>query len=322
MNDTPQKAVLHILTVCGNLKSNDKVLVVFNESTKVVSNLFKNILERERIDFQMEKLPESTNHAEEPSEEVAQKMLGSTLIICLTKYSMAHTKARKMATDKNSRFLSLPYYDYELLSDPAIRVDYKEQAPRVRLLQQTFSDGGLARVTSVLGTDIILDISGRYGNYCPGIVENSGDLGSPPDIEANVSPVENASNGLIVVDGSITCDEFGLLETSIYLTVEKGKVVSIASKNSKYVEMLEEILGPVGSLRRVVAELGVGVNPLAKLTGRMLTDEGAFGHIHFGLGSNSTVGGQNEVSFHLDFVIKSPSLWVDGRQLIDRGNFC
>ncbi len=43
------------------------------------------------------------------------------------------------------------------------------------------------------GTDIRIAIDGRIGNACPGCVLGPGDLGSPPDIEANVSPLENGS---------------------------------------------------------------------------------------------------------------------------------
>ena len=55
---------------------------------------------------------------------------------------------------------------------------------------------------------------------------------------------------------------------------------------------------------RVLAELGIGFNKKAKLTGMMLTDEGSAGNIHFGFGSNYTVGGKNKVSFHIDIVVK------------------
>jgi leucyl aminopeptidase (aminopeptidase T) len=53
----------------------------------------------------------------------------------------------------------------------------------------------------------------------------------------------------------------------------------------------------------------------------MLTDEGAMGCVHFGLGANHTVGGLNEVDFHLDFVVRDASLWVDGVPMIADGAF-
>ena len=51
----------------------------------------------------------------------------------------------------------------------------------------------------------------------------------------------------------------------------------------------------------------------------MLIDEGSRGNIHLGLGSNSTIGGRNKVNFHLDHVIKKPSVFIDDYKIIDKG---
>lgn len=320
--DAQQNGAAYILHNCGALKANEKVLLISDGTTSAVANTFELILSSNKANYTHYEIPVMAVHGQEPSDELAIEMKKADLIVCLTKFSMAHTKARKESADTGSRFLSLPYFDLDLLADPAILVDYLAQAPMVRIMEKNFTHGKKAFVSSLAGTNLTLDIEGRIGNYCPGFVSNPGELGSPPDIEANVSPIENASQGIIVVDGSITCDEFGLLESPITLKIHNGKVVEIVSERSDYVIKLEEILGPVGSNKRVVAELGVGFNPEAKLTGRMLTDEGAAGFVHFGLGSNSTVGGKNEVSFHLDFVIKNPNLSIDDREMIEGGKFC
>jgi 2,5-dihydroxypyridine 5,6-dioxygenase len=134
-----------------------------------------------------------------------------------------------------------------------------------------------------------------------------------------VSPVEDRSEGTIVVDGSVTCPEIGLLKTPVFLTVHTGRIASIASEDQGYVDVLERMLGGPTSPRRVLAELGIGLNPAARLTGTMLTDEGALGCIHVGFGSNSTVGGTNEADFHLDFVLRSASIFVDDVPLMLKG---
>ena len=51
----------------------------------------------------------------------------------------------------------------------------------------------------------------------------------------------------------------------------------------------------------------------------MLIDEGAIDCMHFGFGSNYTVGGKNKTDFHLDFVIRKPFLDVNGRALLENG---
>ena len=70
---------------------------------------------------------------------------------------------------------------------------------------------------------------------------------------------------------------------------------------------------------RIIGEFGIGLNPNAELCGMMLPDEGCLGTVHFGIGSNSTIGGKNEVSFHLDHVIKDPSIIIDGSKIMDEG---
>ena len=146
-------------------------------------------------------------------------------------------------------------------------------------------------------------------------------MGSPPDIEANISPVEADSNGIIVVDGSIPCREIGLLSDPVTLEVRNGKIHEIVTESEAMLGLLLTIFARTASAKAyILGECGIGLNPAAELTGNMLTDEGAFGCMHFGFGSNATVGGTNDVPFHLDFVLREPTLAVDGEILIDKGD--
>src|SRR5207249_9433424 len=85
-------------------------------------------------------------------------------------------------------------------------------------------------------------------------------------------------------------------------------------------DQLGRTLSCVGTNRASeLAECGVGLNDLAPVSGIMLTDEGAAGTMHFGFGSNFSIGGVNEVPFHLDVVMRDPTLRVDGAIVIERG---
>ena len=167
-------------------------------------------------------------------------------------------------------------------------------------------------MTTKLGTDITCNITGRRAMSAPGWCSGPGSIASPPDAEVNIAPLETETKGVIIVDGSIPCDELGLLEEPLKLVVEQGCVVDIIGKHS---EVLEAMFEKAGDSARVVAEVGIGLNRRAQLCGRMLEDEGCAGTVHFGMGSNSTIGGKNQISFHLDHIVKNAEIRVDGKKL-------
>lgn len=315
-----EQAIEHLLTHCGSLKNHEKLLILCDETTKNLASEFHDNALNITKNVQLRELPVATRHGAEPCDETRDYMLKSDLIISLCKFSLAHSMARIDAGRHGARFLSMPLYSEELMFNPAVMCNYREQLKVVKFVSQAFTDGKDIHVFTKAGTDIKISCAGRIGNCCPGFVEQPGDLGSPPDIEANVSPIEDSANGIVVIDGSITCPELGILTTPVILTVEQGKITKIQSERQDYVTILTEMLGEIGSKKRILAECGVGLNPLAVLTGTMLTDEGAWGCMHFGFGSNYTVGGENKVDFHLDFVFKDASLKIDNQLIINNGD--
>lgn len=312
-------SIRHLIFHCGSLKSGERVTILSDPKTRLLADQFEDVAMEQAGRVEHYVIEGLTRHGQEPPDEAASLMAASDLIISLCTWSLAHSMARIDAGKKGARFLSLPYYSEALLSDPCIRINYRDQKRSVQQLSDVLTEGEWLHIQSETGTDIRLNIKGRIGNACPGIVELPGELGSPPDVESNISPLETESEGIVCIDGSITCDEIGLLKTPVWLKVEKGLITKISGKDEKVIKILETMLGPPGSPRRVLAECGIGLNPLAKLTGTMLTDEGSMGSVHFGFGSNSTVGGINDIDFHLDFVFRNPTMYVNSSILLERG---
>lgn len=111
-----------------------------------------------------------------------------------------------------------------------------------------------------------------------------------------------------------------MLKTPVIITVKDGKAVKFESENPAYILELDKIFKNINFTNAYyLAECGIGFNRNAKLCGNMLIDEGAYGCIHFGFGSNSTIGGQSKVNFHLDFVATKSTLVVDEQILIESG---
>ena len=70
---------------------------------------------------------------------------------------------------------------------------------------------------------------------------------------------------------------------------------------------------------RNVAELGIGTNDKARLTGVILEDEKALGTVHVAFGSNATFGGTVEAGVHLDVVMLAPTLYLDDELVMKNG---
>jgi len=69
----------------------------------------------------------------------------------------------------------------------------------------------------------------------------------------------------------------------------------------------------------VVAELGIGVNERARITGRIIEDEKKLGTAHVGFGMNVDFGGKNLSKTHNDCVFLHPTIEIDGQILMENG---
>ena len=318
-NDKIQRGLNVLVKDCADLKPDESVLIITNDSTIDIGNCVKKTAGEISKNVTCINISSAVIHGVEPPEDVAKKMLSSDVIFGLTKMSMAHTKARLNASEKGAKYLSLPDYSFEVLQSDAMSVNFKELTEISFQLAEILTDAEMIHIETEAGTDFACSAKNRRANYMPGWCYSKGTFASPPDAEVNVAPLEISGNGLLVVDGSIPCGEIGLLNEPVILTVEKGMVVDIKGEKAS---VLKNIFAKAGSDKsKVIAEVGIGLNPLARLTGSMLEDEGCMGTVHIGIGSNKTIGGMNDVPFHLDHIIKNVTLTVDDKIIIRKGIF-
>jgi leucyl aminopeptidase (aminopeptidase T) len=199
-----------------------------------------------------------------------------------------------------------------------LNADYKRIAERSLNLKAVLGKGKRVRVTSEKGTDIQFSIEGRSVHASKGLFHAPGESGNLPTGETFLAPVEGTAEGVFIVDGSFA--GVGLMENSdIKLTVKGGVVTDIeGGENAK---QLAEILAKVGGDAYNIAEFGVGTNESAQLSGLILEDEKVMGTIHIAVGDNMGFGGNVKVPLHLDGVVKSPDVYLDGELIMKKGNF-
>jgi leucyl aminopeptidase (aminopeptidase T) len=174
--------------------------------------------------------------------------------------------------------------------------------------------GSEARVTCPNGSDLRLGLEGRTPIVDAGVLTEPGAFGNLPCGEGFVAPVEGTGEGTLVVDGSIA--GIGRVASPVTLTVREGHLVEASGEEgATLMELLTEH-GPDGTN---VAELGVGTNEEAMLTGNILEDEKILGSAHVAFGASAAIGGGVQVPVHLDCVMLEPSVEVDGKPIARGG---
>ena len=84
-------------------------------------------------------------------------------------------------------------------------------------------------------------------------------------------------------------------------------------------DRLTELLSAGGEDGTNVAELGIGTNEKAILTGVVLEDEKILGTCHVAFGASAGIGGTVQVPVHIDCVVMKPEISIDGEPLLRDG---
>ncbi len=108
-----------------------------------------------------------------------------------------------------------------------------------------------------------------------------------------------------------------LLTEPVRVVFEKGSVTQV--EGGAGAEFLRSAFAQHGDAARVVAELGIGTNPMARLQGNIITDEKVLGTIHVAVGRNDFFGGKNVATTHIDGVVGQPTLEIDGMIVMENG---
>ena len=262
-------------------------------------------------------IPMRDQDGQEPPPPVARAMAEAAVIFSPVRISITHTRAMRAALDAGARVCMMTAYtDAIMTSDALCRTDFEAQAAVCRRLGAAFTNGALVHLTSPRGTDLRFGIEGRTANVLTNIPD-PGQLAPVPDIEVNVVPVTGSAEGTIIADASVPYLGIGILDEPIVCTAREGYIVEMTG--GAQADFLRGHLESFADRHCFnVAELGVGLNPNARLTGEMLEDEGVMGTIHIGIGTSHTLGGEIVAPTHYDLLMWEPTIVVDGRT-VQRG---
>jgi leucyl aminopeptidase (aminopeptidase T) len=309
------KGALNLLRTCAHAKPGEKVLIVTDSETDaaiartIMAAATQLGLENVTITMRPWVLP-----GDEPPEPVVAAMLSSDVIICPTSRTLFHTTARTAACARGARFISMAGATMSVLASRAMLADFAKQGRVLKKMTEELTRAKRITVTNVAGTDLELSVLGRRGRAITGMCRRRGDATGVPDIEAYIAPLEDSTNGALVIDGSTSVT--GLVKQPIRIDVKQGiaRTISGGSEARRLLRILRE----AGSRRAFrVGEFGIGLNPLARVKGAIIEDEAALGTAHVALGDNHRFGGKNNTPIHIDMVLKRAHVELDGKTVLN-----
>lgn len=294
---------------CFGAKPNEKALVIADpsgERLEIGEALAKAGSKFCRCDFIRMK-PTGLN-GREPFPEVARKMLKYDIVAAPLEYSITHTKVMKALREKGGRAATMPGITKDIFFR-AISIDYDVLSKTNAKLREAMLGGKNVRLTTKAGTDITMRMApGRKVCNGDGIIK-AGKVKNLPDGEVSIAPEEGSAEGTIVFDLSTLGER---LSRPFKVVVKGGVAVSCEHKR------LWDIISGVENGTNM-AELGIGTNPKAKITGNILEDEKVKGTAHMAFGTNASMGGLVQTSLHLDSVLGKPTIELDGKTIIKEG---
>lgn len=309
------KASVIAIRDCMGAKTEESVLIVTDEfKKKIGTSLF---LSAKKLGHEAvyAEYKSREMHGQEPPKQIAELMKMFDVVLCPTAKSLTHTNARRDACTAGARVATFPGITNEIMIR-GLNADYHKISALTIKLKNILDDVNIIRITTDIGTDITIDITGRKAIPSKGLFHNKGEFGNLPTGEAYIAPIEGKSNGVFYVDGSMA--GLGMIKGKpIRIEVKDGLAVDISG--GVQAKKLNEILDKYGSLSRNIAEFGIGTNFKAKLSGVLLEDEKVMGTIHIALGDNKSMGGTVDIPIHLDGLVKKPKVYFDGKMIMKNG---
>jgi leucyl aminopeptidase (aminopeptidase T) len=308
-----ERAVAAVIRDCLGVRAGEEVLVVANPATIGLGERLRGEAGRAGADGVMALIAERETHGTEPPASVAAAMAAADVVLCPTVQSLSHTTARRAATEAGVRIATQPGVTEDMLAR-VMSADVDGLRRKGEAIAERLTAGSEARITSARGSDLRLGLGDRTGTPDAGDLTARGAFGNLPCGEGFIAPIEGTAEGTLVVDGTIGA--IGRVSEPAELTVEGGHLVAASGADG---ERLLELLRAHGEGGTNVAELGIGTNEKAELTGELLEDEKILGTCHVAFGASAAIGGTVQVPVHLDCVVLEPEVSVDGEPITRGG---
>jgi leucyl aminopeptidase (aminopeptidase T) len=310
-NGDLERAIEAVVRRCLGVREGQDVLVIADPPSLALSQTIRDEAQHAGADASLVLIEERPTHGAEPPPSVAAALAAADVFIAPTTKSLSHTVARKRATEAGTRGATLPGVTADMLAR-VMDVDFDALQARSRAVAERLDGANDAHLTCPRGTDLRIDLRGRRGIADDGDLTAPGAFGNLPCGEGFIAPA--GGEGTLVASSLAAV---GLADPPARLTIQDGGLMNVGgAAGQAFLSLLQEH----GDAGANLAELGVGTNDRATLTGNVLEDEKILGTVHVAFGASAAIGGTVSVPVHLDCVVLDATLRIGDEVVLDAGH--
>lgn len=219
-----------VLSSCLAVKKGEEVLIVTDNTRKEIGEAIYEAAGNLGCERLLMVMNERELSGQEPPKAVAAAMKRADVVIAPTAQSLTHTNARIEAAKAGTRVATMPGITEEMFSQGAMTADYSKVEKLTAVVTEMLSKASVARIEKD-GHTLTISIKGRDGVPSPGVYREPGKCGNLPSGEAYIAPLEDGSEGEMIVDGSMV--GIGKLDSPLHMVISGGKLRSVTGEKAK-----------------------------------------------------------------------------------------
>ena len=212
------------------------------------------------------------------------------------------------------------YDEWKENVNAALDVKYEDMRRFGEKIRDAFERAQEVHITTPKGTDLTFSLEDRPIHIYDGViddqdVEKGAIFTTLPSGTVHLAPIEPSANGLVLAD--VPEPQLGILPQGMKWVFKDGKVVSFEGGNN--IEVVKKQWEKASGDKDRIGWLALGINPKAKIGFAHNTI--VLGTATVGIGDNRELGGKNESNYGTHLTVLKPTIELDGKPVIKRGEF-
>ena len=253
---------------------------------------------------------------QELPEPVAGAFLRSSAVINLAKWAIVHSRAVSAALGNGARTCNLRGFKDGMLESPGVTTDYEAVRRNALAVDILLEQAREIRFTTADGCDVTMQLCGRKGKSADRFCRRTGEVLGTSRRGIDGGPLEGTTQGCIV--NPYIIDKIGRVDEPFRMEIKDGWIVNVEGGNRPgncWSCSRSPIPTPGGSLLSLLS----GMNPDCRIFPDTKEVSKRLGTLHVALGDNISLGGAVQCGLHIDIVILNPTVWLDGKRILENG---